>query len=803
MLVSCSTLTKDLSPKPLPFSRHECFVRTVMADEERMFTVEVIEGRELVAMDSTGTSDPYVIVSVGGKEKRTKVIRFTLNPKWRIGSAGEKFKFKVKPGVNEAVIKCMDWDRFSADDRMGQIVFNFDELTPGKVKDGWFKLVPQKTGDPVSGELHLKMHIVSKNAVQKKKAAENPLVKAVMESDVVKVEEYLADSAIDPNYSDAQGSSVLHFAASRPQWNEGAVQVLLKLLADPRVDVKVANSDKNTAFHYFCKNFTGPHVLGPFNRFIERGADVNAFNSFGETPLHQAVFNRSLKNVIGDLLVKAGADPNLTSGSNETPLHYAVRMGREDVVKFLVGAGAKLDAKNKDGKTAFDVAIEEGHKELEESLVDMKDLCEWLESSGLNDFREALINNDITMFIIPELSEDILKKILPDANDRQRILAEAAKLANGDDANPELAKRKQKLLKQLAMRKQESVLRASLRESAQKRLATSGSASTGAPRPGLTSRLTAQNLRDATSKTANPTTASDIAWEIDPRDLEFERSLGMGSSGEVFEGRYQGNRVAIKVLKTNNLEEEIEEFKKEFQVLVAIGSPNIIKFFGASLSGKLSMVMEFCSRGSLYDVLNKKDYVMTWDSFFSLTREVVMGVQALHGNATAVLHRDLKTLNVLVTDDWHAKLCDFGLSRFNTGSNLSTLAKCRGTYAYIAPEVYNCEKFTTKSDIYSVGVILWEMVYRTLNLKYLRPFGEFKHLQFDFQILIQACKMNLRPTIPPNTPKSLVELIEQCWAPERDSRLEAPEVLERLQKIEAEYKADQATWDALLPTPAQ
>lgn len=95
-----------------------------MAEEERMFTIEgmsfyllsfllsqdflrllyhltifllvsVIEGRDLVAMDSTGTSDPYVIVTVGGKEKRTKVIRFTLNPKWRIGSAGEKFKLYV------------------------------------------------------------------------------------------------------------------------------------------------------------------------------------------------------------------------------------------------------------------------------------------------------------------------------------------------------------------------------------------------------------------------------------------------------------------------------------------------------------------------------------------------------------------------------------------------------------------------------------------------------------------------------------------------------------------------------------
>jgi serine/threonine protein kinase len=144
-----------------------------------------------------------------------------------------------------------------------------------------------------------------------------------------------------------------------------------------------------------------------------------------------------------------------------------------------------------------------------------------------------------------------------------------------------------------------------------------------------------------TGETADKSGAgdADIAWEIDPRDLEFSQSLGMGSSGEVFEGTFMGNKVAVKVLKTNDTANEIEEFKKEFQVLVTMNSPYVIKFYGASLAEKLCMVMEHCARGSLYDVLNKKDLDLTWDRFFTFAKQSVAGVMALHKYNPAILHR--------------------------------------------------------------------------------------------------------------------------------------------------------------------
>jgi hypothetical protein len=233
--------------------------------------------------------------------------------------------------------------------------------------------------------------------------------------------------------------------------------------------------------------------VGPFLRFIERGVDVNAQNCYGETPLHQAVFNPSLKNVLLDLLVKQGANPNIGADTGETPLHYAVRMGREDVVKFLVASGAEVDMKNKAGKTPRDTALEENHPEVAELFMDVKELLEWLKVSGLSQFTEEFVKNDIFMYIVPDLNEDILVKILSDPVDRQKVLVEAKKLT-AEEPTEEGKKKRDKLLKQLAMRKQESKLRHTLRESARKRLASS-TPSPSQPRHNASRTITVKNLR--------------------------------------------------------------------------------------------------------------------------------------------------------------------------------------------------------------------------------------------------------------------------------------------------------------------
>jgi serine/threonine protein kinase len=142
----------------------------------------------------------------------------------------------------------------------------------------------------------------------------------------------------------------------------------------------------------------------------------------------------------------------------------------------------------------------------------------------------------------------------------------------------------------------------------------------------------------------------------------------------------------------------------------SIRSPNVVFFYGATIRPNLCMVMEFCHKGTLFDVLNDKAAVVDWPLFFKFAKDMVRGTWCLHSWKPQIVHRDLKTLNLLVDQNNTVKVCDFGQSRFTEGqASNSTLAKLRGTYHYCAPEVYFGKRFTTKSDVFSIGVILWEL----------------------------------------------------------------------------------------------
>ena len=145
------------------------------------------------------------------------------------------------------------------------------------------------------------------------------------------------------------------------------------------------------------------------------------------------------------------------------------------------------------------------------------------------------------------------------------------------------------------------------------------------------------------------------------------------------------------------------------------------------------------------------------------------------------------------------KVCDFGLSRYTqTSTDDSTLEKLRGTYAYSAPEVYFGEKYSTKSDVFSIGVILWEIVSRVLTGEYQRPYKEFKEIKIDFQIIIASAKKGRRPTIPPLTPPSLMNLVTKCWDAKPENRPSVDGVLDTLISIESEYRSSPVQWDDIL-----
>ena len=147
------------------------------------------------------------------------------------------------------------------------------------------------------------------------------------------------------------------------------------------------------------------------------------------------------------------------------------------------------------------------------------------------------------------------------------------------------------------------------------------------------------------------------------------------------------------------------------------------------------------------------------------------------------------------------KVCDFGLSRVIQGSqDESTLGKLRGTYAYSAPEVYKGDKYTDKSDVFSLGIILWEAVARILTGEYQRPYKEYNY-KIDFQIIINSAKHGKRPKLGLDIcPEPLRNLMMSCWDPSPNERPDAAQALKILKDIQQEYEDSPESWDALVGT---
>jgi serine/threonine protein kinase len=373
------------------------------------------------------------------------------------------------------------------------------------------------------------------------------------------------------------------------------------------------------------------------------------------------------------------------------------------------------------------------------------------------------------LYLLPDIPDSTLSKFIPDDIERGKLLDLAKEANKATNEGEERAMRKRQHLKaQDEVRQRESDMRKSLRESL------------------MRSRSTAINKHEEPKND----------FEIDPGDLEFVKSLGSGTSGEVFKGLYLAKAVAVKVLKSSNTPKEKDEFIAEFKIIASLDSSYIVHFFGAVVKEKLALVMEFCDRGSLYNVLQDEDVDIGWKLSFDMLEEVVKGIQVLHTHNPPIMHRDLKTLNVLVTHDFHCKLCDFGLARFDTASNLGTLQNCRGTYAYIAPEVYEGKKFTLFADIYAVSIMTWEFAVRCMKGKYETPYKEFPFIKMEFQIIVQASMKNLRPTIPPKFP--FPKLISDVWAKEPASRPLSDDLLKRFAEVKKDYEAKKGDWDALV-----
>ncbi len=200
--------------------------------------------------------------------------------------------------------------------------------------------------------------------------------------------------------------------------------------------------------------------------------------------------------------------------------------------------------------------------------------------------------------------------------------------------------------------------------------------------------------------------------------LTLVKLLGEGAYGSVYEGVWNDQPVAIKRLKAQHLTEKaIEELRQEAKIMFQLGveSKYIVPLKKICLEAPhYSLVMELMPKGSLYQLLHNGQ-ALPWSIRFQIALDAAWGLKDLHGYS--ILHRDLKSLNILLDDRLRAKLADFGLAKVKQEtSSQSTIAK--GTVLWMAPELFKRKaEVTAAADIWSLGMVLWELAAREIPFK--------------------------------------------------------------------------------------
>ncbi|XP_002969519.2 serine/threonine-protein kinase HT1 [Selaginella moellendorffii] len=270
-------------------------------------------------------------------------------------------------------------------------------------------------------------------------------------------------------------------------------------------------------------------------------------------------------------------------------------------------------------------------------------------------------------------------------------------------------------------------------------------------------------------------------WMIDLSKLLLGPRFASGAHSRLYHGIYQGKAVAVKVTRhpqgcesatigTTTLD---KLFAREVSLLSRLRHPNVVQLVGAWKRPPVCCVVtEYLAGGSLKDFLRSNGgAALPLRMVVDMALDIARGIRYLHSQG--VVHRDLKSANLILDDEFNVKITDFGVAALESECGDSVTSDV-GTFRWMAPELVNGKAHSRKVDAYSFAIVLWELLTRQT------PFQDMTPVQAAFAVV----NKNARPEVPRDCPSVLSQLMQRCWSLDPHARPDFEQLVETLEQFQ-------------------
>ncbi|XP_040607487.1 serine/threonine-protein kinase TNNI3K isoform X1 [Mesocricetus auratus] len=530
----------------------------------------------------------------------------------------------------------------------------------------------------------------------------------------------------DVNVSGEVGDRPLHLASAKGFFS------IVKLLIEKgsKADVNAQDNEDHSPLH-FCSRF-GHHSIVEYLLRSDSEVQPHVVNIYGDTPLHLACYSGNFE--VAKEIIQVTGTESLTKENifSETPFHSACTYGKNiDLVRFLLDQNAvNINHRGRDGHTGLHSACYHGHIRLVQFLLDNgADMnlvaCDPSRSSGEKDEQTCL------MWAYEKGHDAIVTLLKHYKRPQEELPCNEYSQPGGDGSYVSVPSPLGKI-KSMTKEKADVLLL----------------------RAGLPSR-----------------------FHLQLSEIEFHEIIGSGSFGKVYKGRCRNKIVAIKRYRANTYcsKSDVDMFCREVSILCQLNHPCVVQFVGACLDdpSQFAIVTQYISGGSLFSLLHEQKRILDLQSKLIIAVDVAKGMEYLHSLTQPIIHRDLNSHNILLYEDGHAVVADFGESRFLQSLDEDNMTKQPGNLRWMAPEVFTqCTRYTIKADVFSYALCLWELLTGEIPFAHLKPAAAAADMAYH----------HIRPPIGYSIPKPISSLLMRGWNACPEGRPEFSEVVRRLEE---------------------